>query len=127
MKQTTYQMIVKEQLHEVLQLGYQLSQEDMQELLKTQKEACKAAKMIDIDHHIIFELARQFVKSPYIQITTYVALVKQSLFSYYVVRRELKGMYDDELVMLLYETYIKHQGEFSKECIFDCIQRGRAR
>lgn len=125
METNHYEVVIQKRLQEVLQLGYTLTQEDLQKLFATQKQAWKAAGMIDMDRQIVFALANRFVSSPYIQITTYLAVLQECLFAYYVVRREVKQCYDDELVSLLYEAYLRHHGEFSKECILDCIQRGR--
>lgn len=125
MKQT-YGMVLSQTQNEIAKFGYTLSEADIRQLIITQKLAYEAVNMIDMDHHILYDLATVFAHSPYLLPASYVSVIKEGLFAYYVVRSQVHHRYDDELVALLYEVYMQYHGEFSKACIWACIQRGRA-
>lgn len=106
--------------------GYWLSEEDIQQLRKTQKEAYQANGMIDFDVHIIFDLAKCFANSPYLKIDTFLFCIEQVLYLYYALRKILRNLYDDELVELIYHCYLEQHGVIDSTLYQYCVQKGRA-
>lgn len=107
---------------ELQRKGYCLSEEDIQQLRVAQIEACKLHQMIDFDSHILFDLADIFQESPYLRYDTFVNCIKETLYAYYGVRRVDHEHDDHELVMIIYEQYIKHQGIIDVVYLQDCIK-----
>lgn len=118
-------MIEVKKLNAELQLyGFQMNEEDLAFLRNEQKIALKQNRLVDVDDQIIFTIADVVKKSPYPRYEKYIALVKDFLHAFYACKsRSSCKLYDDEVVAIMFQCYLKNYGEVSIKMIHDTLKK----
>lgn len=113
---TSYLLQEYDETNSYIQLkGYILQKEDIEYLLKTQKEACKLYEMVEFASTIIFQLAKDFRDSPYLSFERYVPLLHDAIYVYYDIQSHVQHvLYDEEICQCIYRGYLLAHGDVSK-------------
>lgn len=99
---------------ELIMRGYQLTMEDIKELLQTQKKACQLYHMVDFTSTMLFQFAQLFQYSPYINDHRFLTTLHQAIYVYYDLQSRLThSLYDLEVCSAIYDGYLRSNGDFS--------------
>lgn len=116
-------LAIKDLNYELQQYGLELSEKDLQELRTAQRLATRKYKLVDLDDQIIFTIANILMKSPYVRYDNYVLLIKGFIDTYYACRSRFQSqLYDDEVVTIMFQCYLKNYGEINMQLIFNVLQ-----
>jgi len=102
---------------------YQFSQEDLLALRKWQTIACQKHQMFDFSSDIISMIIIKMSSSPYLNQASLLQACKDFIFLFYACRKhEIKLMYDEELIELIFNLYLINNGVIDKVLMQNAIK-----
>lgn len=96
--------------------GFELTKEDLIELKNIQDLACTQNEMVEMDKMKFLTIIKPFSQSPYLLFNNYLEILKNAIHLFYGVRCKFDWhISDDELINVIYDSYLHAYGIIDKD------------
>lgn len=100
----------------LLTKGIELTNDDLVELKSTQDFACTQNEMVEMDKMKFLSVIKPFSQSPYLLFNNYLEILQNAIHLFYGVRSKFDWhISDDELIRIIYDSYLNAYGIIDKD------------